>query len=104
MQIMKGKLLLFLLLFFTGAGAISAQTAQTRVQGVVVEESGEPVIGATIQVKGTSRGTVTDIDGRFDMSAPADGVLIVSYVGLVTREVPVGENLRVILETDAELL
>lgn len=96
--------MLFLLLFSAVTGVIVAQTAQTRVQGVVVEESGEPVIGATIQVKGTSSGTVTDIDGRFDLSAPADGVLVVSYVGLVTREVPVGEDLRVILETDAELL
>ncbi|SFL61704.1 carboxypeptidase-like regulatory domain-containing protein [Proteiniphilum acetatigenes] len=76
---MKGKLLLFLVLSFVGIGVVSAQT---QVQGTVVDESDEPVIGATIQIKGTSQGTVTDIDGRFNLSAPVNGTLVISYVGL----------------------
>ncbi|WP_424451763.1 carboxypeptidase-like regulatory domain-containing protein, partial [Petrimonas mucosa] len=72
---MKRKLTMFLTLFFVGLGVI---TAQTQVRGTVVDESGDPVIGATIQVKGTSQGTVSDIDGNFTLSAPAGGTLIVS--------------------------
>ncbi|MDR0418102.1 MAG: carboxypeptidase-like regulatory domain-containing protein, partial [Puniceicoccales bacterium] len=54
--------------------------AQTQVRGTVVDEAGEPVIGATIQIKGTSQGTVSDIDGNFTLSAPAGGTLVISYV------------------------
>ena len=43
------------------------------------------MIGATIQIEGTTQGTVTDIDGRFVLTAPSDGVLIVSYVGMQTE-------------------
>lgn len=98
---MRRKLLLFLVLFFGGIGVIAAQT---QVRGTVVDESDEPVIGATIQIKGTSQGTVTDIDGRFSLSAPANGTLVVSYVGLTTQEVPVAQTVRVVLVADAELL
>jgi TonB-linked SusC/RagA family outer membrane protein len=70
----------------------------------VVDETGEPVIGATIQIKGTSQGTVSDIDGNFTLSAPAGGTLIVSYVGMQTQEIPVSANVNAILIADSELL
>ncbi len=57
-EFMKRKLMLCFSLFFLGIGII---TAQTQVRGTVVDEIGEPVIGATILIKGTSQGTVTDI-------------------------------------------
>ena len=98
---MKRKLVLFLTLFFVGIGLA---TAQTRVQGMVVDEAGEPVIGATVTVKGSSQGTVTDIDGNFTISAPANGTLVVSYVGYVPQEVPVSSDVRVVLAEDRELL
>ncbi|MDD4776802.1 MAG: SusC/RagA family TonB-linked outer membrane protein [Fermentimonas sp.] len=98
---MKKKLIVFLTLFFMGIGAI---VAQTLVRGTVVDETGEPVIGATIQVRGTTQGTVTDIDGNFSLSAPTSGVLIISYVGYVTQEVPVSSNVRVVLLPDTEIL
>ncbi len=98
---MKRKLVLFLTLFFVGVGFIAAQT---QVRGIVVDETGEPVIGATIQIKGTSQGTVTDADGNFNLSAPADGTLVVSYVGMQTQEVSVSTNVRVVLTSDTELL
>ena len=98
---MKRKLTMFLSLFFLGIGII---TAQTQVRGTVVDETGETVIGATIQIKGTTQGTVTDYDGNFVLSAPANGTLVVSYVGYITQEVPVAANLRIVLSTDAELL
>ncbi|MDD4262858.1 MAG: SusC/RagA family TonB-linked outer membrane protein, partial [Syntrophaceticus schinkii] len=98
---MKRKLSMFLALFFIGIGIISAQT---QVRGTVVDNTGEPVIGATIQVKGTSQGTVSDIDGNFSLSAPANGTLVVSYVGYAAQEVPVSANVRVVLNEDTELL
>ncbi|MDD3789131.1 MAG: TonB-dependent receptor [Petrimonas sp.] len=98
---MKRKLTMFLALFFMGIGIMMAQT---QVRGTVVDEAGEPVIGATVQVKGTTQGTVTDIDGRFSLSAPTDGTLIISYVGMNTQEVPVTSNPRIVMVGDTKLL
>ena len=98
---MKRKLMMFLTLFFVGIGIL---TAQTQVRGTVVDESGEPVIGATIQIRGTTQGTVSDVDGNFMLSAPANGTLVVSYVGFQTQEVPVSANIRVVLSEDTEIL
>ncbi|MFY9117452.1 MAG: carboxypeptidase-like regulatory domain-containing protein, partial [Dysgonamonadaceae bacterium] len=91
---MKRKLMMFLTLFILGIGWVSAQV---RVQGTVVDEAGEPIIGATVVVKGTSQGTVTDVNGSFTLTAPADGTLVVSYVGYATQEVPVSTTVRVVL-------
>ena len=98
---MKRKLMMFLALFFIGIGIV---TAQTQVRGTVVDDAGEPVIGATVQIKGTTQGTVTDIDGNFNLSAPAGGTLVISYVGMQTQEVPVSANVRVVLTGDTEVL
>jgi len=98
---MKRRLMMLFSLFFLGIGIISAQT---QVRGIVVDDAGEPVIGATIQVKGTSNGTVTDFDGNFTLSAPAGGTLVVSYVGYVTQEVAVSPNVRIVMRTDTQLL
>ncbi|MCE5204918.1 MAG: SusC/RagA family TonB-linked outer membrane protein [Porphyromonadaceae bacterium] len=98
---MKRKLMMFLALFFMGIGII---TAQTQVRGTVVDDAGEPVIGATIQVKGTSQGTVTDIDGLFTLSVPSNSTLVISYVGMETKEVTATSNMRVVLAGDTKLL
>ena len=98
---MKRKLTMFLSLFFLGIGIV---LAQTQVRGTVVDEAGIPIIGATIQVKGTGQGTVTDLDGQFSLSAPANSTLVISYVGLVTQEVAAAPNVNVILMSDTELL
>ena len=74
---MKRKLTMFLALFFIGIGIVQAQT---QVRGTVVDETGESAIGATIQVKGTTQGTVTDANGNFTITAPTGGTLVVSYV------------------------
>jgi len=98
---MKRKLMMFLALFFMGIGVI---TAQTQVRGTVVDDAGEPVIGATIQIQGTTQGTVTDINGNFTLSAPASGKLVVSFVGYTTQIVAVGPNVQVVLLTDTQIL
>jgi len=98
---MKRKLTMFLALFFIGIGIVQAQT---QVRGTVVDETGESAIGATIQVKGTTQGTVTDANGNFTITAPTGGTLVVSYVGYTTQEVPVSANVRIVLASDAALL
>lgn len=79
----------------------SVQQDNIQVTGTVVDENGESVIGASILIKGTSQGVVTDIDGVFKLSAPAGGTLVISYVGMKTQEVAVQQTLRVTLVADA---
>ncbi|MCM1077577.1 MAG: TonB-dependent receptor [Bacteroides sp.] len=83
-------------------------TAQTKsVTGTVVDESGEPVIGANVAVKDTKLGTVTDFDGNFALNnVPGNAVLVISYVGYTTEEVSVaGKNvINVTLKENRELL
>lgn len=99
---MKKKIKSLFFLLFLGIGILSAQT---QVRGIVVDESGEPVIGSSVQIKGTGQGTVTDLDGIFTLNVPKDAeILVVSYVGMKTQEVEVAPNLHIILEADTELL
>jgi len=99
---MKRKIKFLLFLFCLSIGVTFSQT---RVTGKVVDENGEPVIGASILVKGTTIGTVTDIDGNFTLTVPAEGkTLVISYVGMKTQEVPVSPNVRVVMQTVTELL
>ncbi len=98
---MKRKLTLFLSLFFFGIGIVMAQT---QVRGTVVDENGEPAIGVNVQVKGTTQGVATDIDGKFTLSAPSGGTLVISYVGYLTQEVPVSANVNIKLVPDTEVL
>lgn len=88
-----------LVLSMMGGAAIStpafaAQTTQAKaetikVKGQVVDQDGEPLMGATVKVKGANGGAVTDIDGNFQLDAPANGTLIVSYVGYKEAQVAV---------------
>ena len=99
---MRRKLFLLTTLFFIGIGSMMAQT---QVQGTVVDKSGEPVIGATVRLKGAqSTGTATDIDGKFSLTVPANAILIVSYVGMQTQEVKAAPNLSITLHSDSEML
>ena len=86
--------------------SLSAAMAQdTKVTGHVVDENGDPVIGATVLVKGTTIGTVTDFDGNFTLDVPSEHKhLQISYVGMETQEVRVASNLNVTLESDSQAL
>ena len=78
-----------------------------EVSGTVVDESGVPLIGVNIQVKGSNTGTATDLDGRFTLpDVEEDAVLVVSYIGYQTQEVPVEgrTSIQIILLTDSQLL
>lgn len=84
----------------------TALSAQNRLTGTVVDESGEPVIGASVLVQGTSTGSVTDLDGHFTIpSVPGKGTLVISYVGFKTQKVPLGQSSYTItLKEDHEQL
>ena len=79
--------------------------ADMKVSGVVVYENGEPVIGASVQAQGTTQGTISDYDGKFEMEVPESvKTLVISYVGMKTVEVNAGENLRIVMSDDTKLI
>ena len=80
--------------------------AQTRVTGTVVsQEDGLPIVGATVQVVGTSQGALTDVDGKFTLDVPSrNSTLRISYVGMQTMEVTAAPNMRIRLLSDDTLL
>lgn len=98
---MKHKFTLVLLSLLLGLQCMVAQ--QIKVTGVVInEDDEEPIIGASIIVKGTTIGTVTDLDGAFSLDADKKAHLQVSYVGMKTQEVAVQPKLRITLAADAQ--
>ena len=102
---MKRKLMLLLTCLFIGIGLVTAQI--TKVTGTVIsEEDGLPVVGASVLVKGTTVGTVTDMDGKFTLSnVPSSAkTLVVSFIGMKSQEVGIKATLAVILKSDAEAL
>lgn len=99
---MKHLFLLLTLLSFS-----LTALAQQKVTGKVKDSSGEPVIGASVIVKGNNTmGTITDFDGNFMLDVPAKSVLVISYIGYVTQEVPTaGKNsLEIVLKEDTKTL
>jgi TonB-linked SusC/RagA family outer membrane protein len=98
------KISFFLCCLVLGIGLATAQTKE--VTGTVIsDEDGEPVIGATVMVKGTSLGTVTDFDGAFTLSVPTDvQKLSISYVGMVPKDVDFAPVIHVRLQPDTQLL
>jgi TonB-linked SusC/RagA family outer membrane protein len=98
------KLTLILLLFWLSAGTLLAQNI--TVTGTVRDEAGDGIPGATILVKGTSNGTATNFDGVYSISAPANAILQISYVGFETKEVQInGQSvLDIIISASASAL
>ena len=88
--------------------ALSSQSTQQAktITGKVVDVAGEPIIGASVLVKGSSTGSVTDIDGKFSVEAPVGSTLVVSFVGYATEEVKVGaaSDYTVTLKDDTQSL
>ena len=93
---MRKRLMLFMISLLVGIGQATAQTSQ--VNGVVVSsEDGKPIIGASVLVKGTTTGTITDVEGRFSFqNLPVSAqMLVISFVGMQTQEVKItGKELR----------
>ena len=94
---MEKRLMMFIAGLFLSMGVA---LAQTQVNGTVTSaDDGEPVIGASIRVEGTKTGTVTDVDGKFSISVPANSHLEVSYIGMVSKRVKASQNMRIILDS-----
>ena len=89
-------------LFLCGGTAL----AQNAVSGTVVDENGEPVVGASVIIKGTRLGVVTDVDGKFVLpSVPKSGKSVtISYIGMETKEVQIKPNMKIMLSEDANSL
>lgn len=97
------RMVLFLLLgLFT---SVIAYSQQISVKGIVKDQIGEPVIGANVLVRGTTNGVITNVNGEFILSASKSDVLVVSFVGYATQEIPVSEKqMTIVLKEDTELL
>lgn len=79
---------------------------KVKVRGVIKDETGEPIIGATVRVKGKSEGTVSDFDGNFSLDVTGDNTLQISYIGYQTQELAVGKqhHFSIVLEEDKKIL
>lgn len=102
---MKRKLMLFMTFLVIGIGLVNAQIS--KVTGTVTsEEDGLPVVGASVLVKGTTVGTVTDIDGNFTINnVPSSAkTLVISFIGLQSQEVDIKPVVKIMLKSDSEQL
>ena len=82
----------------------TAEAQSNKVTGVVKDADGEPLIGVTIKVKGTNKVSVTDINGRYSITAPAGSTLVFSYIGLKPKEVPAAQASTVVMEAGSNQL
>ena len=86
--------------------ASEKQADDNKVTGSIKDMAGEPIIGANVTIKGQSIGTITDIDGRFIINAPANAILRITYIGYIPQEIKVENKreLKIILQEDTETL
>lgn len=99
-----GKMLLLLLTLTFSVGLLGQN--QQRITGTIVDERGESVIGASVTVKGTGIGTITDVDGKFSLEVSKDAIVVVSYIGYLPQEIPVNgkTDMRITLRENTEML
>ncbi len=93
-------LILSAALFFSSS--LFAQ--QKNYSGTVLDSNGEPIIGATVKIPGSSTGVVTDLDGHFNISVNPGTKLEVSYIGMKSRSLTADDNMRITLQDDAQTL
>ena len=93
-------------LVFADVNEVQTRMQIGTVKGQVVDVSGEPVIGASIRVKGANSGTITDVNGDFSLDNASNSVLVISYIGYKTQEISVGgkTSIKIILKEDSEIL
>lgn len=96
----------FMLALFCLCLSVSAWSQQKMVTGKVTDASNEPVIGASILEKGTSNGTITNLEGKYSLSISPHSTLIISYVGYTNQEISVGDKsaINIVLKEDSEQL
>nr|WP_320058325.1 TonB-dependent receptor [uncultured Bacteroides sp.] len=89
-----------------GGGTVQTVQQSKTIMGVVVDESGEPIIGANIKVDGSTIGTITDLNGRFSLEVPAGGKVSVSYIGYIPQTLlpKQGKDFKIVLKEDSKQL
>lgn len=87
-----------------GSLHVTEQMQLQTARGIVADQNGEPIIGASILEKGTANGIITDKDGKFSLNVKKDAILVISYIGYKTQEVKASTNMNITLLEDAELL
>lgn len=102
------KWLLFALFVLMNIGGSVAQVGKVSITGVVVDELGEPMVGVNVVVKGTTNGTVTDLDGKYSVSVSTNekAIFVYSFIGYKSQEILVGNQrqINVKLMPDQEML
>ncbi len=103
---MKRTVLARVLLLFVALTLLSldAIAQAITVKGIVKDATGEPIIGANVLVKGTTNGTITDFNGNFLLNAQSGDIIVFSFIGYQTQELPVAPQMNVTLKDDTELL
>ena len=101
--------LLLCLCFFIPAMNVSASSLQAdkfKVSGIVKDATGEPVIGASVVEKGTTNGTITDINGQFTLTniSPTNKTIIVSFIGMETQEVTIKPEMKIVMTSTTEVM
>ena len=99
---MKKNLIFTMCLSLVMAFFTLSATAQTTVKGTVVDENGQPVIGATVLVQGSNMGTTTGIDGSFQIAVPEKGLVEISYIGYVTEVLSDFAKTKIVLKEDKQ--
>jgi TonB-linked SusC/RagA family outer membrane protein len=96
------KTIFFLLMLISSISAF----AQNKITGLITDGNEEPVIGASVVVKGTTTGTITDLNGNFSLDVPQQGTLVISYIGYQKQEVPIAgkTSFKIVLTEDSEVL
>lgn len=94
--------MLILSCLFLSVGLIYSQTI--TVNGVVVDDAGIEVVGASVVVKGTTTGVATDVDGKFNLSVPSNSTLVFSLVGMKKKELKAAPSMKVVMENDEAIL
>lgn len=80
--------------------------SRKTLTGIITDINLEPIIGASVTVKGEKAGTITDVDGKFNIQVPTKGVLVISYIGFITQEISIGDktDIQIILQENNALL
>ncbi len=95
---------LSMLLFLSFLSVASVNAQSITVKGTVKDASGEAVIGANVVEKGTTNGTVTDIEGGFTLNTVRNKILVVSFIGYTSKEVPATQSMNIVLNPDNQVL
>lgn len=104
---MKKRMQILMMLFVVCLLSTTTLYAQKKIQGQVIDSSGMEVIGASVQEKGSGNGTITDMEGKFELKlSSTDGTIVVSFIGYITQELKVGSQnfMKIILKEDTQQL